>query len=134
MFQDSYVLCIYVMNILSTFHISWYLAIVHKDIIISLFNPCLLFSGLQLLIFFFHYWMINRSGYFDFRRKQWIQLSRSKTTQRSETTGSAENWSPSLEGQTLSVEWTAGWHRASYANDSLKSYVFFFFGTILILW
>ena len=33
-FQDSYVQCIYIMNILCTFHISRYLAMVHKDVFV----------------------------------------------------------------------------------------------------
>ena len=45
-FRDSYVLCIYVMNILCTFHISGYLAIVHEYLkpfnCVSIFCSCIL--------------------------------------------------------------------------------------------
>ena len=43
--------------------------------------------------------MISRFGYFSFRL-HWIQLLGSKNSQREQTTGSAEIWSPTWKGQT----------------------------------
>ena len=72
--------------------------------------------------------MINRSGYFGLRRKQWIQLSWSKNTQRRQATGSAEIWPPTWEGQTSLVELTAGWHSDQGKSTSIKHFANFFYG------